>query len=288
MKASEKVLVALCIAVLAAFATTNTAAAELVSAMITRIEPADTGIARVRGGKRNEEAAFMMPLYAGDIITVETPNTFVHVKVFGKDARTVTKGQPLVIHEAPESRGLFSSMYAALTNKVFRNNQLYRRNLTTRSDADDVPLVISGFNEAVPVQRVVAGTRSLFVRWNTELDSIHYKLIEQGSAMPMATGNAEGDFLFIENIRFIDGRQYEITLQGEDGRKTSGTIEAVASLPPLPDSDGELGTVGAALRLLGLADQEQGRWKLEAIQGVVDLSPDEIDRATLIDEISLL
>jgi hypothetical protein len=31
-----------------------------------------------------------------------------------------------------------------------------------------------------------------------------------------------------------------------------------------------------------------GRWKFEAIQGVLDLSPDDIDRATLIEEISAL
>jgi len=287
MNANNLKRVAACVAAVALLTAQGAMAAEHVAAMITRIEPADIGIARVAGNGREDEAAFMMSLFAGDVLTVETPNTVVYVKVFGEGEKVARKGEPLTIGEAAEERGMFSSMYTAVANKVFRNNQVYRRNLTTRSDGDETPLVLSGFAKDRAAQKVRSGKRSLFLRWNVDLDEAKYELTE-ASGRSVASGDAEGDFLFIDDVALATGRQYKLSLASHDGRQVSGVFEAVSSLPPLPEIEPGLGAIGEALRLLGLAELEGGRWKFEAIQGVVELSADEIDRATLIDEMSLL
>lgn len=261
---------------------------EQVAAMITRIEPADTGIAQVTGNGREDEAAFMMSLYAGDVVTVRTPNTTVHVKVFGAGEETATNTMPLTIGEAVEKRGLFNSMYAALTDKVFRNNQLYRRNLTTRADGDEAPLKLSGFDTRKDAQAVQAGARSLFFRWNVELDDARYEFAVANGGERITGGSADGDYLIVDDLSLVAGQRYEIVLRSADGRQATGGLEAVSRTPALQEVSSGLGTVGLALQLLALAGLDDGRWKFEAIQGVVDLSPDEIDRATLIDEISRL
>jgi hypothetical protein len=276
-----------CIAVILFASGQDTVAKERVAAMITRIEPADTGIALVEGNGRSDEAAFMMSLYAGDVLTVKTANTVVYIKVFGEGEKVARKGEPVAIGAAAEERGMFSSLYEAVANKVFRNNQVYRRNLTTRSEGDDAPLEFSGFSENGGAQKVHSGTRSLFLRWNIDLDKGQYEFSEVGGNS-MASGDASGDFLFIDDVVLVSGHRYTLTLTNADGRRTTGTLEVVSELPSLPSIDPDLGVVGDALQLLGLAEIENGLWKFEAIQGVVELSADEIDRATLIDEISLL
>ncbi|MGB5587675.1 MAG: hypothetical protein WBN78_07905, partial [Gammaproteobacteria bacterium] len=108
--------------------------AEQAAAMVTRIDPAKGGSARVVGNGRDEEVAFMMPLYEGDELTVASPNMTVQVKLFGGDDVMVNKTRSLRIEAPPEERGLFSSMMQAVSDKVFRNNQLSRRNLVTRGE----------------------------------------------------------------------------------------------------------------------------------------------------------
>lgn len=261
---------------------------ENAAAMVTRIEPADTGIAIVlRDGKR-EEAAFMMPLFPGDELVVETPNTTVQVKMFGGDDVTASSGQTLKIEAEAEQRGMFDSMLAALSEKVFRNNQVSRRNLVTRSDAEAPSLSLSGFNDGDDVQYVVAGERDLLLRWNLDLDAVLFDIERDDDGQVLIAGESAGDFAFADGVPLQAGQRYELHIAADTGLQASGALVAVPALPDLPPVSPELGTVGTALQLLELAQLDGGRWKFEAIQGVLDLSPDDIDRATLIAEISAL
>lgn len=257
------------------------------AAMVTRIEPADSGIAKVMRNGRSEEVAFMMPLYAGDELIVETPNTVVQVKIFGGDDAVARLGEPLKIEQEAEERGMFGSMMSALSDKVFRSNQLSRRNLVTRSDGDSPALSLFGFDAAAGAQYVLAGKRSLIVRWNLDLDSVRFELL-RGDSRVLVEGESHGDFAFIDGAILESGEAYTVEIESVGGLVATGELLAVDAMPELQAVDPQLGTVGQALRLLELAQIDGGKWKFEAIQGVLDLSPDDIDRATLIAEISAL
>lgn len=263
-------------------------AAEQAAAMVTRIEPSTGGSARVTGPGRAEEVAFMMPLYAGDELQVDSPKMSVQVKFFGGDEVMVQKGEPLRIEAPPEERGMLSSVMLAISDKVFRNNQVSRRNLVTRSEGDERPLTVFGIGADLPAQKLRAGTRALFIRWNLDLDRVAYRIDAASGGQSLAAGMAEGDFVFIEGLDLKAGADYRLVVESQDGRTAAGNIAAVAEAPPLTPAEPALGTIGQAISLLELGQTDDGQWKLEAIQGVVDLAPDDIDRATLIEEISAL
>ncbi len=263
---------------------------ENAAAMVTRIEPADSGIAKVLRNGKSEEVAFMMPLYVGDELIVESPNTTVQVKIFGGDDIIARLGKPLIIDAEAKHRGMFGSMLTALSNKVFRNNQLSRRNLVTRSDGESPALTLFGFDTAAGAQNVLAGERSLILRWNLDLDSVGFQLTRDDDSQLIAQGESQGDFAFVDDALLESGQRYTLRVESTGGLEASGMLTAVDALPELTVTDEQLeqGTVGEALRLLELAQIGAGQWKFEAIQGVLELSPDDIDRATLIAEISAL
>jgi len=263
-------------------------AAEQAAAMVTRIEPSKGGSAKVTRAGRAEEVAFMMPLYAGDELSVETVNMSVQVKFFGGDEVLVGKGQPLRVEAAPEERGMFSSVMLAISDKVFRNNQVSRRNLVTRSEGDETPLAVFGIGAELPTQKLRAGHRDLFIRWNQDLDGVAYRIETVPGGRAVAAGTTDGDFAFVEGLNLKAGEDYRLTVESQDGRSAIGDLAAVAQTPPITPAQPALGTIGRAIGLLELGQADDGQWKLEAIQGVVDLAPDDIDRATLIEEISAL
>ncbi|MGB5587269.1 MAG: hypothetical protein WBN78_05835, partial [Gammaproteobacteria bacterium] len=153
---------------------------------------------------------------------------------------------------------------------------------------DDAPLVLFGFGPGQPTQLLVAGKRSLIARWSLDLDGMSYQIERVPDGAVVATGGTDGDFAFIDDVDFQAGREYRLIVRSADGRTSEGIINAVDVAPPVNTVDPESGTIGQAIQLLELAAQDDGRWKFEAIQGVVELSPDDIDRATLIEEISAL
>lgn len=257
------------------------------AAMVMRIEPADTGIAKVLRDGKTEEVAFMMPLYAGDKLFVESPNTIVQVKIFAADDVTARTGVPLTIGAEAEERTMFGGMLSALSDKVFRNNQMSRRNLVTRSDGKLPDLVLLGF-DAGDAQALIAGRRSLLLRWNLDLDSASYRIEDAATGRNVVTGTTDGDYAFVDGIDIAAGKEYVVIVERADGSQARGVLIGRDALPPLTPIDERLGVAGDALRLVELAERDNGRWKFEAIQGVLELSADDIDRATLIDEIAAL
>jgi hypothetical protein len=121
-----------------------------------------------------------------------------------------------------------------------------------------------------------------------DLDSVSYSIEDTGARRNVANGTTEGDFAFIDDVDIETGHEYVVLIESADGLRTRGVVTAVDERPALTSVDVSLGTVGEALQLIELAGHEDGRWKFEAMQGVLDLSPDDIDRATLIEEISAL
>jgi hypothetical protein len=263
-----------------------TAAEDPAIAMITRIEPADSGRVTVLRKDKVVEAAFMMPLVDGDEIVVETSNTSVQVRIFGGEDVHVTRDAPFRVVGEPETKSILGGMLASLSEKVFRSNQVSRRNLVTRSDAETPALLLLGFS-AVP-QKLVAGERGLFLRWNRDLDSAQYTIGNKATGEALAAGTTAGDFAFADEFTIEPGQAYVVRVRGPAGSEAQGEFVGVTALPSAGAADPALGTVGEALGLLDLAGQEGGAWKLEAIQGVPGLSPDDIDRATLIEEIAAL
>lgn len=258
------------------------------AAMVMRIEPADTGIAKVTRGSRTEEVAFMMPLYEGDRLVVESPNTTVQVKMFAGDDVTARSGEPLTIGAEAEERTMLGGMLSALSDKVFRNNQMSRRNLVTRSDGKLPDLVLHGFGAGGNTQALLAGRRSLLLRWNHDLDSATFRIEDGTTGRSVSNGNADGDYAFADDVAIEAGREYVVVIESGDGSQTRGAFIGAGALPALTPVDERLGAAGDALRLLELAEHDSGRWKFEAIQGVLELSADDIDRATLIEEIAAL
>lgn len=263
-------------------------AAENAAAMVMRIEPTDSGIAKVLRDGKSEEVAFMMPLYEGDELVVESPDTTVQVRIFGRDDVIVSSGEPLTIGVEAEERTMFSGMLSALSDKVFRNNQMSRRNLVTRSDGALPDLVLRGFGADSEARALVAGHRSLLLSWNLDLDTVRYRIEDTAASRGVSDGTAEGDFAFVDDVDIEAGREYVVLVERADGVQARGVIIGVEVLPTLTPVDERLGAAGDALQLLELAERDNGRWKFEAIQGVLDLSPDDIDRATLIEEIAAL
>ena len=261
---------------------------ENAAAMVMRIDPADSGIAKVFRNGNTEEVAFMMPLYAGDELVVESPDTTVQVRIFASDDATVSTGDSLSIGSEAEERTMFSGLLTALSDKVFRNNQLSRRNLVTRSDGKLPDLLLHGFGAGNESQALVGGRRSLILRWNLDLDSASYRIESADTGHTITSGDAEGDYAFADGVDIDPGGNYVVLIEGANGTKVRGDFVGAAALPVLTPVDERLGAAGAALRLVELASRDNGRWKFEAIQGVLDLSPDDIDRATLIDEIAAL
>jgi hypothetical protein len=267
---------------------TGASAADNAAAMVMRIEPADSGIAKVVRDGKSIEVAFMMPLYEGDELFVESVNTVVQVKIFGGDNVEARQGEPLKIGAEAEERTMLSSMFSALSDKVFRNNQVSRRNLVTRSDGDSAVLALQGFSDAGDAQMLVAGRRELILSWNLDLDSVDFRIVDVRADRAIASGRSEGDFAFVDETDFETGHEYQVLIESANGTQAIGQLVAVGSRPVLTPVTEDLGTAGSALQLLELAEKDHGRWKFEAIQGVLDLSPDDIDRATLIEEISAL
>ncbi|MEQ9562060.1 MAG: hypothetical protein RLN69_06025 [Woeseiaceae bacterium] len=263
-------------------------AADNAAAMVMRIEPADSGIAKVIRDGKSMEVEFMMPLYEGDELVVESVNTVVQVKIFGGDNVEARQGEPLKIGEEAEERTMLSSMFSALSDKVFRNNQVSRRNLVTRSDGDTAALALQGFSAEGEPQKLVAGRRELFLSWNLDLDSVDYRIVDKSGERIVATGSSEGDYAFVDEAGFESGHEYQVIVESASGKQAIGQLVAVDSRPALSPATEDLGAAGSALQLLELAETDDGRWKFEAIQGVLDLSPDDIDRATLIEEIAAL
>ncbi len=193
-------------------------AAEQAAAMVTRIEPSTGGSARVTGPGRAEEVAFMMPLYAGDELQVDSSKMAVQVKFFGGDEVVVRKGEPLRIEAPPEERGMLSSVMLAISDKVFRNNQVSRRNLVTRSEGDERPLIVFGIGADLPPQKLRAGTRD--VVYPLEPGSGPRRLPYRrphAAGRVVAAGMTDGDFRLCRRAG-SQGRRRLSPCRGESGR----------------------------------------------------------------------
>lgn len=263
------------------------AAAERAAAgVITRIEPADTGVAYIRGDTREAPAAFMSPVFPGEQVVVESLGTTVQVKLFGQGTATATDRAPLQVPEAAPERGLGSNLFASLVDRVARSGERTQRNLVTRADGDDSPLELSGWRGDGAAQQLAAGRRELFLHWNQYLSQAGYELSDVATGDVIGSGQVSGDFAFTSPLQLVAGRRYRATLRSASGRVVAREFEVVAAAPAPPAVDAELGEIGLALQLLALADTADGAWAFEAIQGVPNLSPDELDRRALIDELA--
>jgi hypothetical protein len=254
--------------------------------VITRIEPADTGVAHIRGADREAPAAFMSPVYPGEQVVVESLGTSVQVKLFGRGTATATDRAPLQVPLAAPERGLGSNLLASLVDRVARSGERTQRNLVTRGDGDDLPLELSGWRGDLRAQQLAAGQRELFLHWNRYLAQAGYEISDTVTGGVIGSGQVSGDFAITAPLEFIAGRRYQVALRPASGRAVTREFDTVASAPTPPEVDAGLGEIGLALQLLVIADADGGAWAFEAIQGVPGLSPDELDRRALIDELA--
>lgn len=254
--------------------------------VIARIEPADTGVAYIRGADREAPAAFMSPVYPGEQVVVESLGTIVQVKLFGRGTATATDRVPLQVPLAAPERGLGSNLLASLVDRVARSGERTQRNLVTRADGDDTPLELSGWRGDLRAQQLGAGRRELFLHWNQYMAQGGYEISDNATGGVIGSGQVSGDFAITSPLEFTAGRRYRVTLRSASGRMVTREFDTVASVPAPPEVDAALGEIGLALQLLALADTAEGAWAFEAIQGVPSLSPDELDRRALIDELA--
>ena len=254
--------------------------------VITRIEPADTGVAYIRGADREVPAAFMSPVFPGEQVVVESLGTSVQVTLFGHGTVNATDRVPLRVPDAAPERGLGSNLFASLVDRVARSGERTQRNLVTRADGENTPLELSGWRGERRPQQVVAGRRELFLHWNQYLAQAGYEGSDAATGSGIGRGQGSGDFAITEPLSMVAGRRYRVTLQAASGRSVARELAAVVAAPAPPEVDAALGEIGRALQLLALADTAAGAWAFEAIQGVPGLSPDELDRRALIDELA--
>lgn len=254
--------------------------------VITRIEPADTGVAHIRGADREAPAAFMSPVYPGEQVVVESLGTSVQVKLFGRGTATATDRAPLQVPLAAPERGLGSNLLASLVDRVARSGERTQRNLVTRADGDDTPLELSGWRGDPRAQQLGAGRRELFLHWNQYMAQAGYEISDTATGGVIGSGQVSGDFAVTAPLELAAGRRYRVTLRSASGRSVAREFDTVARAPAPLEVDAALGEIGLALQLLALADTAEGAWAFEAIQGVPSLSPDELDRRALIDELA--
>jgi hypothetical protein len=263
------------------------AAEPAAAGVITRIEPADTGVAYIRSAAGEKAAVFMAPVYPGDRVIVESLGTTVQVRLFAQGMATATDRAALEVPGAAPERSLGSNLLSSLVDKVARSGERSQRNLVTRADGDLDTLELSGWRGADEPQRLAAGERSLFLHWNHYLAQASYVLADP-AGRAIASGAVNGDFVITAPIDLVEGLPYKLTLRAASGREIARSFMVVGALPAVPDIGTELGDTGRALQLLALAGDADGRYAFEAIQGVLDLSADELDRRALIDELALM
>lgn len=262
------------------------AAERAAAGVITRIEPADTGVAYIRGADREAPAAFMSPVFPGEQVVVESLGTTVQVKLFGQGTATATDRAPLQVPDAVPERGLGSNLFASLVDRVARSGERTQRNLVTRAEGDDTPLELSGWRGDGAAQQLAAGRRELFLHWNQYLSQAGYEVSDVATGGVIASGQVSGDFAITPPLELAAARRYRVTVRSAAGRSVAREFDTVAMAPAPPEVDAALGEIGLALQLLALADTADGAWAFEAIQGVPNLSPDELDRRALIDELA--
>lgn len=262
------------------------AAERAAAGVITRIEPADTGVAYIRGADREAPAAFMSPVFPGEQVVVESLGTTVQVKLFGQGTATATDRAPLQVPDAVPERGLGSNLFASLVDRVARSGERTQRNLVTRAEGDDTPLELSGWRGDGAAQQLAAGRRELFLHWNQYLSQAGYEVSDVATGGVIASGQVSGDFAITPPLELATARRYRVTVRSAAGRSVAREFDTVAMAPAPPEVDAALGEIGLALQLLALADTADGAWAFEAIQGVPNLSPDELDRRALIDELA--
>ena len=113
--------------------------------------------------------------------------------------------------------------------------------------------------------RVLAGPRDLPVTWLGGCGPYAVALL-RGYDTVAARRNVETDRVRLDSLSLAPGR-FRVVVTDGGGRRVEGAFEVVSKLPSPPDELArdrtELGTIAQAV---WLAEQEQGRWRLDAFE----------------------
>jgi hypothetical protein len=115
----------------------------------------------------------------------------------------------------------------------------------------------------VPGASLVAGTRDLPLAWRGGCAPFDVRVL--AGRVTLARRDAiDGSRVRLDGVSFAPGR-YTITITDVAHRRFEGTLEAVAAAPAIPvDLASDTSRLGVVAQAVWLAQQDQGRWKLES------------------------
>lgn len=221
---------------------------------------------------------FLTELQAGDMIVVNDPKHFLLVKFADNSKETVmAKNSPYIVvskGEVPSLWGNFKDWATQLTQR--HQDEVTAVSISTKGGSNQSPIMpLLEVKTEKSAKVLVAGKRALYLTWKK--GKANYQLtLKQGDQTLFTQSVKERDFQLPE-LSFTPG-DYQWSLSDSEARQVEYSFTVVDRLPIYPKelSDDSLASLSAAARLtlqaMWLAEQEQGRWSLEAYQRVAEIA----------------
>ncbi len=232
----------------------------------------------IRGQKLLVTVGFLTELQAGDMIVVNDPKHSLLVKFADNSKETVmAKNSPYIVVSkgaVPSLWGNFKDWATQLTQR--HQDEVTAVSISTKGGSNQSPIMpLLEVKTEKSAKVLVAGKRALYLTWKR--GRADYQLIlKQGDQTLFTQSVKERDFQLPE-LSFTPG-DYQWSLSDSEARQVEYSFTVVDRLPIYPKelSDDSLASLSAAARLtlqaMWLAEQEQGRWSLEAYQRVAEIA----------------
>jgi len=228
--------------------------------------------------KKLVAVGFLTELQAGDLIVVNDPKHSLLVKFADNSKETVTaKDSPYIVvskGEVPSLWGNFKDWATRLTQR--HQDEVTAVSISTKGGSNQSPIMpLLEVKTGKSAKVLVAGKRALYLTWKK--GKADYQLtLKQGDQTLFTQSVKEREVQWPE-LSFTPG-DYQLSLSDSEARQVEYSFTVVDRLPIYPKelSDDSLASLSASARLtlqaMWLAEQEQGRWSLEASQRVAEIA----------------
>lgn len=204
----------------------------------------------------------------GDRFVLSRPGQSVTLQL--ADGRKLRFDQPGE-HRVPESRplGRLATILGSIPDLFGDDSGLGGTAVSRDIDRCGMPGFVPEAPQlpAVPEggAKLAAGTLDLRLAWQGGCAPYAVQLRRAGSVVAQRADLTERA-VHLSRVTLVPGR-YELTVADKSGQVSTFAIEALTEAPPYPqdirDETGDLATVSGAV---WLAQQDEGRWRLEAVR----------------------
>jgi hypothetical protein len=220
---------------------------------------------------------FLTELQAGDMIVVNDDKHTLSIKLADTLVKVTAANSPYLVvskGEVPTLWGNFKDWVTRLTQR--HQDEVMAVSISSKGGSNQPPFMPLLEVKTVGSTKVlVAGKRALSLTWKKGKPAYQLTL-KQGDKTLFTQSVKEREFQLPE-LSFTPG-DYQVSLSDNEQRQVEYSFTVVESLPTYPKelSADNLASLSASawvtLQAMWLAEQEQGRWSLEAYQRVAEIA----------------